>query len=262
MGRNDLCFCGSGKKLKKCHLEIDEKSMIANLLKLYNKIDNKITDHYLSTGNDHKCKKGCAECCYNQTRISEIEYNLIQYELLKWSESSIMDLSIKVQRLWNILKQKHPELIKQLETSRDGQMVKIMDEQKKIFDFADVECPFLDLSTNTCSIYNVRPLVCRTFGVTYQSVQDDGFVLCKNLNIDELKEFGCDISEFREDAIRLLIWENGKEQRIYIRPLPLIYHLYKSFNTNQGISYINNFIGKFQIPESTYKQAIFNRISN
>ncbi len=25
LGRNDLCWCGSGKKYKRCHLEEDEK---------------------------------------------------------------------------------------------------------------------------------------------------------------------------------------------------------------------------------------------
>jgi len=25
LGRNDLCWCGSGKKYKRCHMEIDEK---------------------------------------------------------------------------------------------------------------------------------------------------------------------------------------------------------------------------------------------
>ncbi len=27
VGRNDVCWCGSGKKYKKCHLEDDEKKM-------------------------------------------------------------------------------------------------------------------------------------------------------------------------------------------------------------------------------------------
>jgi len=26
LGRNDLCWCGSGKKYKKCHLDKDEKN--------------------------------------------------------------------------------------------------------------------------------------------------------------------------------------------------------------------------------------------
>ena len=25
LGRNDLCWCGSGKKYKKCHMELDMK---------------------------------------------------------------------------------------------------------------------------------------------------------------------------------------------------------------------------------------------
>jgi len=25
LGRNDSCWCGSGKKYKKCHLEVDEE---------------------------------------------------------------------------------------------------------------------------------------------------------------------------------------------------------------------------------------------
>jgi len=25
LGRNDLCWCGSGKKYKRCHMESDEK---------------------------------------------------------------------------------------------------------------------------------------------------------------------------------------------------------------------------------------------
>ncbi len=25
LGRNELCWCGSGKKYKRCHLEMDEK---------------------------------------------------------------------------------------------------------------------------------------------------------------------------------------------------------------------------------------------
>ncbi len=30
LGRNDLCWCGSGKKYKKCHLEKDERKAHAH----------------------------------------------------------------------------------------------------------------------------------------------------------------------------------------------------------------------------------------
>jgi hypothetical protein len=31
LGRNDPCWCGSGKKYKKCHLESDQKYFAAKL---------------------------------------------------------------------------------------------------------------------------------------------------------------------------------------------------------------------------------------
>lgn len=31
LGRNDLCWCGSGKKYKKCHLEEDERKRSNNI---------------------------------------------------------------------------------------------------------------------------------------------------------------------------------------------------------------------------------------
>ncbi|WP_255257326.1 MULTISPECIES: SEC-C metal-binding domain-containing protein [unclassified Bacillus (in: firmicutes)] len=40
MGRNELCFCGSGKKQKKCHVNVDQDSYIGNLYKKYFEIDN------------------------------------------------------------------------------------------------------------------------------------------------------------------------------------------------------------------------------
>ncbi|MCK4534736.1 MAG: SEC-C domain-containing protein [Syntrophobacterales bacterium] len=27
LGRNDLCWCGSGKKYKRCHMDIDEEKL-------------------------------------------------------------------------------------------------------------------------------------------------------------------------------------------------------------------------------------------
>jgi len=35
MNRNDVCFCGSGKKVKHCHRDINEKSLLAKMLALY-----------------------------------------------------------------------------------------------------------------------------------------------------------------------------------------------------------------------------------
>ena len=40
MGRNDICFCGSGLKVKKCHNGLNEDSLVGNLIKIYYELDS------------------------------------------------------------------------------------------------------------------------------------------------------------------------------------------------------------------------------
>lgn len=40
MENNNLCFCGSGMKKKKCHPDIHEKSLFATLLHYYKELDD------------------------------------------------------------------------------------------------------------------------------------------------------------------------------------------------------------------------------
>lgn len=264
MGRNDTCFCGSGKKQKNCHADIEESSMAANIFRLYNRIDTKISEHYSATQKSHKCEKGCAECCFNQTPISEIEYNLIQYEILRgWSQKDIEDLSEKVKTLWEILGKRHPELVSELETSYQGQIVTPDEINERYYkDFSDIPCPLLDASSKSCKIYSVRPMVCRVFGVSFKE-QDPEYDLCSKVKSNEVKEFGCNVSDFIKDRMDLMMWENDKGEVLYRRPYPIIYHLFKSFfKTEGGMQYINNLTGKFQMSEDTYKKRVFEVMYN
>ena len=45
MGRNDLCFCGSGKKQKKCHPNINEDSVAAKNYKTIYTIIKRIEEN-------------------------------------------------------------------------------------------------------------------------------------------------------------------------------------------------------------------------
>ena len=36
---NDLCFCGSGKKHKKCHFDINPSSKLADIYRAYKEFD-------------------------------------------------------------------------------------------------------------------------------------------------------------------------------------------------------------------------------
>lgn len=83
MGRNELCFYGSGKKQKKCHVNVDQDSYIGNLYKKYFKVDN-ILSEYKATHKEfenHPCSKGCFNCCYDIFPISMLEFELILEEM-------------------------------------------------------------------------------------------------------------------------------------------------------------------------------------
>lgn len=92
MGRNDLCFCGSGKKQKKCHPDIHEQSLAAKCLSLYGKIESIIKNYYNSGQQTPPCKKGCSDCCYNYFVISNIEFKIICKELQNWNKKQINKL--------------------------------------------------------------------------------------------------------------------------------------------------------------------------
>jgi len=109
MGRNDLCFCGSGKKIKKCHPDINEQSIAARLLRLYNEIDHSVDIYYQNTNHTAPCSKGCAECCYSDFPLSDIEFNLIIYEIRKWNRTEIESLIQRATILWERVNEKYPD---------------------------------------------------------------------------------------------------------------------------------------------------------
>lgn len=81
ISRNDPCFCGSGKKYKKCHSDIHPESRAARLIQTYRKYERKIEDYQKSTGNIPPCQKGCYNCRYEDFSITEIEFEFIMREL-------------------------------------------------------------------------------------------------------------------------------------------------------------------------------------
>lgn len=100
------------------------------------------------------CKKGCSYCCKRgDYPISEIEFNYIMIGFDK-----LDDLTK------DIIKQ-NIEKIKS-ETDTDSYI-----------------CPFL--INNNCSIYNYRPIVCRTFGVLTEDANGNpAFPFCTTLGLN------------------------------------------------------------------------------
>ena len=137
MGANDLCFCGSGKKHKRCHSEVYEKSIIAQLLAAYNQIDEKIKERQSYT----LCCKGCKDCCSNYFKVSITEFFSILYSLK--GDLSLIRYSDEAKKI-----------IKNAVLSKS--------DLENIIDFP--ECIFVDDYSGECKIYHVRPTLCRDYG--------------------------------------------------------------------------------------------------
>lgn len=84
-------------------------------------------DALLSKLPNFQCKEGCADCC-GPVELSRLEY----MRCIKVSGRSTEDVRLQMQ---NNLKQ------------------------------GIYACPLLDTKTNRCTVYDVRPAICRLFGV-------------------------------------------------------------------------------------------------
>lgn len=71
---NDLCFCGSGKKHKKCHFDINPSSKLADIYRAYKEFDK-----YAKNNNIYNnCISGCYRCCKGvRFFITENEFMII-----------------------------------------------------------------------------------------------------------------------------------------------------------------------------------------
>lgn len=158
MSVNEPCFCGSGKKQKKCHPDINPNSVAAQLIKTFYKLNLEI-----SNIDNTACYNGCAECCTNDFEISISEFMMIfRYINLELTKEQIDKI---------------------IDTAKNGK-IKL-----------NGKCILLDTNNNSCSIYKVRPIVCRKYGY-YKGTEYCEKVLSNKSAIDSLldKSFDTEIN--------------------------------------------------------------------
>lgn len=172
MGRNDICFCGSGKKRKKCHSYIREDSYIESLYEMYYEIET-IKEGY-QYPLDHPCKKGCYDCCYDWFSITMLEFEAILASLKRKG----MDYTKQVFEIaleYNVLmEKKDPELYSYLEQDLSGRDVaEDFKFQRRLYGSRPTRlpfpCPLLDKKNKSCTVYEDRPFICRTHGNTFST---------------------------------------------------------------------------------------------
>lgn len=206
MRRNEKCFCGSGKKYKKCHYGINEESKLADIYKSIVLFDEVCT----SMGISHNCKSECSQCCKDFFFISENEFLMI-FEWLIRNNKDINVYKQKANESLEIIKKRYPNIVEQLDSympkgGRELLSSNYFSDDKKIIDLPP--CIFLN-SERKCSIYECRPYICRTYGTT---------LTCEIINNNhiELKE-GIELY----NATTLIKGKSGSP--IIKRPYPIFY---------------------------------------
>lgn len=173
MGRNDKCFCGSEKKRKKCHSDVVENSYIENLYTKYFKIENTISDYKANNKEfeNHRCGKGCFNCCYDVFTVSMLEFELLLEEIRNKGKEFAESIFSKAIHHLDVLEKDHPVLYNRLEEddtmkSMNKTMISDIDLYARTHRLP-LPCPLLDENTGSCTAYNKRPMICRTHGTTH-----------------------------------------------------------------------------------------------
>jgi Fe-S-cluster containining protein len=258
MGRNDLCFCGSGKKRKKCHPDILETSYAAEVLQSYYLFDQAIQTHFY--GKEHPCKPGCSACCYDIFPVSDIEYSLIVYELRKWDQKRLDHLRLKAKNNWEQFCIINPNEAQHMDTFNES-----VSNWKDVQDLKRIQAlpfPCLFLEEGKCSIYSVRPLICRTFGVSYSDDPEDHFeqdMICDKIGSNLIaRQWQCDVRALFESRGHMeSILSKKYKTQINVRSSPLIYEVYRQFvKYNVGLNIIHE-KAKFLSSKQQYSDFLY-----
>lgn len=247
MERNEKCFCGSGKKYKNCHVNINKDSIVADFIMFYKKLDEKI-----STELDEKkrvlCKQGCSECCSDFFAITEVEFLIIIDYLVKAKGNEYVEEIIKKGlRADKKFKSTFPDYYKQLEVNADG--VSNIEYARLICDNMPnkqgVECPFLNSETKSCDVYEVRPIICREHGICAFNNKYDNKICSKIPSMKDNINNMISIEQLIDEQINLEKYTSKKYNTCIIRrKYPIFYYFKIYFAENNLNDYINHPIQK------------------
>lgn len=183
------------------------------MLDLYEKylklVESKLLNKYFSQQKDYIfCKEGCDFCCKNgEYPFSDLEfkYLMLGFEFLDENTKSIIRSNVS-----NLKEQKKQST-------------------QKPFVY---ECPFL--INKRCSVYNHRGLICRTHGLLFFSIDDDGKVknkmpYCVNLGLNYSNVYDKETKMISQE-----LWDKSK-----IETEPVAHNIsLKALMKNDAVQYL------------------------
>ncbi|MCC3686997.1 SEC-C motif-containing protein [Bacillus cereus] len=258
MSRNELCYCGSGRKRKKCHKEVHNNSYIEILSNLYQAIENEKT--YNSRDKEHPCKNGCFNCCYDSFIISMLEFEYILYDLRKNHKEIIEDVFNAALEGEKLLKEQDPELLNYFvkdATGLDARM-ESREANQKLINKRTIPfvCPLLDKETGKCMVYDNRPFICRMRGNThtYRHTVHDTKICDHILSSKQNAKNTPFIHEGYFDRVELLNLGKYGNQYLSFRRFPIFFWfcIYKQKNERRGKEMYESLLPNyFNKPEGT-----------
>ena len=244
VSRNSPCFCGSGLKTKNCHSDVHEDSRAGYLIKAYQALEEKKEEKETQIKQYIPCQKGCSNCCWDAFSITEIEFELIMREMKTWSQNEVEAVYDEALNQCQTLSTRYPSEWKRLE--EDGTFNQNVFFQS-LHDEANRErnpfpCPLLNKHERSCSVYSVRPFVCRSLGVTH--MENSPSPVCEFIKTtDSISHITPEISEDYQqfNTINLLTHPKTKEQSMQ-RAYPIFYWFKIFYNrTGKKIAQYNHY---------------------
>ncbi|UUI00939.1 YkgJ family cysteine cluster protein [Oceanobacillus jeddahense] len=172
-------------------------------VQLLQAVSEEINDMESTANLTPTCQMGCAFCCYFPIVINKMEAKLIKDAISKmpgdrkhFIEDHLIQYnemySAKIERLGNLDLASDPDA-------------------KYKYRKEHLPCPFLNLETNACMIYEVRPIPCRTYvNYTNPAVCSDNVMPKETISYEFLYQ------EYMSAMNELLqyLFENGKIEKI------------------------------------------------
>lgn len=204
------CFCGSGKKEGRCHKGMAANSIVAEVVLTYKKLDEY---------DFPSCPHYCHQCCFDYFFVSELEFFLIFWYLKEKKDISFFQHIVsraKLQR--RILQEEFPQKYEELNHVLFGAH-QVSKDIEHIFDdrlsgktiSLSCACPFLD-EKGKCSIYPVRPVICRIYGSILVGTEYNDYMRCDKTG---------DYLRLTENDLKK-VQSLGQIGKYYTRPYPLL----------------------------------------
>ncbi|GIO22594.1 YkgJ family cysteine cluster protein [Oceanobacillus sp. J11TS1] len=142
-----------------CIIDNEEMSADEKIAKAFERllqaVNKEIGDMETTARLQPTCQMGCAFCCYFPIVTNKMEARLIKDAIGKMPENRKSFIENHLLNYYQTYQDKINDL-HDLDIATDP-------DAKYTYKKANLPCPFLNLETNACTIYEIRPLPCRTY---------------------------------------------------------------------------------------------------